>query len=144
MAKRKCRSSWRSWKSQRGDDRDQPGNAIRNQECDDLRAFVSEQRKNNRYAGYENGGASDQSKTETITLIRLFIPHPLPLDEMRTNYPWTKKEDHGNCRWSRQLLFSTSGNSTILKTLVIAPCTKGSFSTRGYHAIFSGSDAGSR
>jgi hypothetical protein len=26
-------------------------------------------------------------------LIRLFIPHLLPLDEMQTNYPWTKKED---------------------------------------------------
>ncbi len=61
-------------KSQGGDDRDQPGNAIRNQECDDLRAFVSEQGEIDGQAGYENKSAPDQGETETADS----VVHPLP------------------------------------------------------------------
>jgi hypothetical protein len=78
-------------KSQPGDDRDQPGNAIGNQECDDLRALVSEQSEIDGHAGYENRSAPDQSETETADSV--VHPPPPAVNEMQTSYPWTKKED---------------------------------------------------
>ena len=58
---------------------------------------------------------------------------------MQTSYPWTKKED--GIAVETVAIFNKWQQHDIEN--VIAPFTKGSFSTRGYHDL-GGRDAGSR